>query len=439
MNKFYIDAKDRKIYAYKYENDQITYLALNRKETENLLNRLTKNNVREVKRIGASLEAVFTDRISITLEGFRVLYPRKDRYDRYYRKIMNKIKDFKDKERMKKYKETLPSNHKPKVNRSKKVKLPSKQILAGVLSATITASLIAGIINKESSKEEKLESPSISYTTLKEEEKTIPYKLETSVVDYSENSQDLDLVQEETNTVKVKLAFDDKTDDGKLANTIENCRQYLDPWIERYGLPKDLTYALVCQESGGVLDLSINSGGACGPMQLQVAAFHNENAIEYIKVPIYENGELTGEYDEFYVADARHLDDTRLAGKDYLVMQDLEDNFRIGCAIFRRCIDRYKNIFVAIDAYNKGLYCLPSYCSEEQIEYYQNNFNDFSWVNIIPNAKGNNYGDPNYIWNVLRYLDTGTRGDANIEYYYQDNLISIDLMNTNVYNNELSR
>ena len=266
MNKFYIDAKDRKIYAYKYENDQITYLALNRKETENLLNRLTKNNVREVKRIGASLEAVFTDRISIILEGFRVLYPRKDRYDRYYRKIMNKIKDFKDKERMKKYMETLPSNHKPKVNRSKKVKLPSKQILAGVLSATITASLIAGLINKETSKVEKLESPSISYTTLKEEEKTIPYKLETSVVDYSENSQDLDLVQEETNTVKVKLAFDDKTDDGKLANTIENCRQYLDPWIERYGLPKDLTYALVCQESGGVLDLSINSGGACGPM-----------------------------------------------------------------------------------------------------------------------------------------------------------------------------
>lgn len=437
MNKFYIDAKDRKIYAYQYENDQIKYIALTKKETENLLDRLTKNSVRGVTRIGTSLEAVFTGRISITLEGFHVLYPRKDRYDRYYRKIMNKIKDFKDKERMRKYKETLPPNHIPKVNRSKKAKLPTKQILAGVLSATITASLIAGLINKETSKEGTMESPSISYATLKEEEKAIPYELESDVVDYSEKVEETPIVEEE-NSIKVELAFDDKTDDGKLANTIENCRQYLDPWIERYGLPRDLTYALVSQESG-TLDFTINSGGACGPMQLQAEAFHNDNAIEYIKVPVYENGKMTGEYDEFYVADHRHLDDPRLVGKNYLVMQKVEDHFQIGCAYLRECIDKYENIFIAIDAYNKGLYCLSNYCSEEQIEHYKENLNDFSWTNIIPNAKGNNYGDPNYLWNVLRYLDTGTRGDAKIEYYYQDELIRIDLMNTNVYNNELSR
>lgn len=120
-------------------------------------------------------------------------------------------------------------------------------------------------------------------------------------------------------------------------------------------------------------------------------------------------------------------------------MQNLEDNFQIGCAVLRRCIDRYKNIFIAVDAYNKGLYCLSNCCTEEQLEHYKNDFTDFSWLNMITNAKGTNYGDPNYIWNVLRYLDTGTRGEADIQYYYGDELINVDLTNTNVYNNEFKR
>ena len=147
----------------------------------------------------------------------------------------------------------------------------------------------------------------------------------------------------------------------------------------------------------------------------------------------------TGEYDEFYVADARHLDDPRLEGKNYLVMQNLEDNFRIGCAQLRRCIDKYENIFIAVDAYNKGLYAMSNVCSEENLNYYQNNFEDFSWVNLIPSHYGENYGDKDYIWHVLRYLDTDVRGEANIEYFYGSELIKVDLTNTNVYNNELKR
>ena len=238
--------------------------------------------------------------------------------------------------------------------------------------------------------------------------------------------------------VSVEFAFDDATANGKLEQTIANCSPYLNKWIERYGLPKDLTYALVCQEYGR-LDCTINSGGACGPMQLQVEAFHNDNAIEYLQVPVYENGKLTGEYDEFYVADERKLDDPRLVGQNYLVMQNLENNFQIGCAQLRRCIDKYKNIFLAVDAYNKGLYAMSSACSEEELAHYENDFNDFSWTNIIPSVYGENYGDKNYLWNVLRFLDTGTRGEADIEYYYNGELISIDLTNTNVYNNDLVR
>ena len=224
----------------------------------------------------------------------------------------------------------------------------------------------------------------------------------------------------------------------QLEQTKELCSPYLDYWIERYGLPKDLTYALVSQEYG-LLDCTINSSGACGPMQLQVASFHNDNAIEKIKVAVYNNGVPTGEYDEFYVADERKLDDPRLAGQNYLVMQNLEDNFRIGCAQLRRCIDKYKNIFLAIDAYNKGMYAFSSSCDDASLAYYKEHPEDFSWTNIIPNHFGENYGDKDYIWHVLRYLDTDTRGEANIEYNYEGELIKIDLTNTNVYNSELKR
>ena len=82
---------------------------------------------------------------------------------------------------------------------------------------------------------------------------------------------------------------------------------------------------------------------------------------------------------------------------------------------------------------------MSSACSEEELAHYENDFNDFSWTSIIPSVYGENYGDKNYIWNVLRFLDTGTRGEADIKYYYNDELISIDLTNTNVYNNDLVR
>ena len=120
-------------------------------------------------------------------------------------------------------------------------------------------------------------------------------------------------------------------------------------------------------------------------------------------------------------------------------MQDLEDNFQIGCAIFRRCIDRYENIFMAVDAYNKGLYAMSNVCDESTLEHYKTDFTDFSWTKLIPEAYGEQYGDKDYIWHVLRYLDTNTRGEANIEYFYQGELIRVDLTNTNVYNNELAR
>ena len=424
MNKFYIDDSDgRKYFAYKYRQDKVKYIGLDYNDVSLLLSSIAQDKIRNIHDKDKYMEIVFESGFTLIIDNLKVFNPHKDNHDKYFQALLIKIKSFIEKETLKKYKETLPINYIPKVNRTRQKGLPTKRIIAGALSLALTASMIASLINKEMAKAKNLtseESINISYTLPKPE------------------NDKIEIEEVEDNSIKVDLTFLDETANGKLEQTIELCAPYLDPWIERYGLPKDLTYALVSQESG-LLDCTINTGGACGPMQLQVAAFHNDNAIEYVKVPVYENGKPTGEYDEFYVADARYLNDSRLEGKNYLVMQNLEDNFRIGCAQLRRCIDKYKNIFIAVDAYNKGLYALSSICSEETINYYQNNFEDFSWVNLIPNHFGENYGDKDYIWHVLRYLDTNTRGEANIEYCYKEELIEVDLTNTNVYNNELKR
>lgn len=426
MNKIYIDYNNgRKYYAYKYKNDKVIYIPLNSKDIENFLKSISNQPIAKLISKENFKEIIFENGISIVVDKLNVLYPNHDEHDKYFFNILKKVREHVTNRNIDLYKKSLPKNHIPKVNRKSKNRFPTKRIMAGALSFAITVSLISGLLEKELAKADYIgEEKSITYTMPPKKETTVSNKN----IEYEVTSP----------TIEVDLAFDDLTENGKLEQTIEMCASYLDPWIERYGLPKNLTYALVCQEYG-LLDCTINSSGACGPMQLQVASFHNDNAIESCKIPVYENGKLTGEYDEFYIADARKLDDPRLVGKKYLVMQDLEDNFQIGCAVLRRCIDKYKNIFIAIDAYNKGLYCLSSICSDDQLEHYKNNLTDFSWINIIPNNKGENYGDKDYLYHVLRYLDTDIRGNANIEYYYNGELIKVDLNNTNVYNSELSR
>lgn len=427
MNKFYIDEnKGRKYYAYEYLNDQIKYVSLKDKDILTLLSSISKDKIKEIHDQGKSMEITFNNGITLIIDNLKIFFPHHDFFDHYFESLLNKLNTALEKSNWKDYQEKLPKNHIPAVSRKKKSKLPTKtMITASLVSLSIAISCLASTLEKQKVGDLKVEQE-ISYSVPKVSMPELPIEEENI------SAKDND------NVVQVELAFNDETANGKLEQTIQNCAPYLDEWIERYGLPQDLTYALVCQESG-TFDLTINSLGSVGPMQLQVDQYHNENAIEKITVPVYENGKLTGEYDEFYVADARHLDDPRLEGKNYLVMQNLEDNFQIGCAVLRRCIDRYKNIFIAVDAYNKGLYCLSNCCTEEQLEHYKNDFTDFSWLNMITNAKGTNYGDPNYIWNVLRYLDTGTRGEADIQYYYGDELINVDLTNTNVYNNEFKR
>lgn len=425
MNKFYInEANGRQYYVYQYQNNEVKYLSLNKSDSFVLLQKIIDDNIRHVRDKDKYLEIIFESGFSLVIDNIKVFLPHKDNYDEHFYTLLNKVKDFIERKSISEYKKTLPPNYIPKVNRKRKRRLTSQRLIVGTISFALSVSLLASLFSKEMAKgaEKNLEefNTSISYN--------VP----------EEATSEVELITSEDDSIKVELAFADEADNGKLDQTIELCASYLDPWIERYGLPKDLTYALVAQEYG-LLDFSVNSSGACGPMQLQVNAFHNDDAIEYIKVAVYEDGVFTGKYDEFYVADANRLDDPRLEGKNYLVIQDVQDHFQIACAQLQRCIEKYQNIFIAVDAYNKGLYALSSICDEETLNYYQNNFNDFSWIDLILESYGENYGDKDYLWHVLRYLDTDTRGQTTITYYYQGEEINVDLTNTTVYNSELSR
>lgn len=437
MNKIYIDYDNgRKYYAYTYKNDKVHLTPLTQEEIMAVLRTMAKGNYTRIENRKNSSEISYSNNLSIVIDNVKV-FTKTGKYDLIFEELLKELTSGE----LKRYAKTLPSKYIPKVNRKRR--MPKKlQVLAGSLSFVAMLSLASSFLSKDKAKvttEEQIISELQTSTKASQSdlESLLTYENNNSL-DNDTSLEEQEIIEDSSDTIQVELAFDDMTASGKLEQTIELCSPYLDEWIERYGLPKDLTYALVSQEYG-LLDCSINSGGACGPMQLQVSSFHNDNAIEYCKIPVYENGEFTGEYDEFYIADARRLDDPRLEGKNYLVMQDLEDNFQIGCAIFRRCIDRYENIFMAVDAYNKGLYAMSNVCDESTLEHYKTDFTDFSWTKLIPEAYGEQYGDKDYIWHVLRYLDTDTRGEANIEYFYQGELIRVDLTNTNVYNNELAR
>jgi len=253
--------------------------------------------------------------------------------------------------------------------------------------------------------------------------------------DIPENSLAINNYEEE-NRVTCIFPFEVK-EDGKFETTIQNCAPYAEEYIARYGLPRDLTYALICQESGSLTSIDERIG-TVNPMRIDPKEMNGE----FFKVPVYENGAFTGEYDCFYaVATEADKNNPKYAGYKVLAIDNLKEHFQIGCAYIRRGIDRYKNIWIGLDSNNKGLYAFSNVYEkgyvtpEHNREYYQDNPSDFSWINLIAEhykvAKKDPdfvYGDPIYLANVLRYLPLKD-GKALIEYDYKGETIVIELVN----------
>ncbi len=450
MSRLYLTYNEkrncREYYSYEVFGSRPVYTTLTDQEISGLLQAILSNGIRRVKEINGSLIEIesHTGNIAI-VDTLKVFSKKSDKHDGLISSLCVATKESIEKENIWEYKKNNPE--KPaKVNRNR---MSNKKLIASGLSLALGAVLVGSTILSEISKTRKMSNENDTPSVVAEiETPDFKDKLEEAISSAQDTlKEELSKIEipEFDDSIRVSVGFDDVTDSGKLEQVIEDCSPYMEYWIDRYGLPANQSYAILSLESG-VLECIEQKNGACGPTQLQLGAQHGE----HYKLTVYKDGVPTGEYDEFWVADARKLDDPALQGKPLKIIQNLEDNFQIGCGYYQRCIDRYQNIFIATDAYNKGLYALTKTyekCGdkiEKPLEYYKENFNDFSWTSIIPEHSKevfglDVYGDPEYIWDVLKHLDTDARGNAEIKYCCNGKVISVDITNANVYNNTSER
>lgn len=449
MSRLYLTYNERsgkrEYYSYDVLQTGPVYIVLNEEEVKAYLNMIVTSSLARAREVNDSLMEIETQNGDIVIVDNAKVFSRVyDEQDSLIAALAQTVKTYLERKRREEYKRENPNYKTKRVNRKKR----NKWILRGlsISAATImVANILVSEIKKDDLKEEKLEAAIEDVVETKTQDKIAYEIVENGAESLTEKAKNIISEQENKNAIHVEVGFDDVTDSGKLEQTMEDCSPYMDYWIDRYGLPRNITYALLSLESG-IPECIEQKNGATGPTQLQVRAQHKE----HYKIAVMKDGKYTGEYDEFWAADINRLDDPDLEGKPIKIIQNLEDNCQIGCAYFRRCIDRYHNIFLAIDAYNKGLYAMNKVyekCGdqiEKTLDYYKEHMEDFSWSTIIPTYSKEvfdkeTYGDPTYIWDVLKHLETDTRGETTIEYYFNGELITVDIKNTNVYNNEQRR
>lgn len=412
MNKFYINNdKGRKYYTYSFENGHIKLMPLNEKDTEVFLSHITSKPIEQIISKENYKEIIFGGNTSLIIEKLRDLYPKQDKYDKYFLILLKKAREFVTRENIRSYKKTLPPNHIPKVNRTKKSKLPAKQIIAGALSFSIGISLIAGLVNQEINKEKFVDlNPTISYTV----PKTSPIALE------KKSNISIDTV--------INLAFPDRTESNRVSeelSKLEETREYFGDSIsyysERYGIPYDIACAQVTQERPNIKD------GVCiNPCQITYEYFIGET----MTVPVYDESGFTGNYDTFEVTEE--------------MLNSKDGNIKVGLAYTRYCIDKFDSLIMGLFAYNQGDSALRIACNHYgvDIEDYLGEENAIKARDIINRYyedKEKTHGDAEYLENVFSYLDLSDRGSITLKYYVNGVEKTMEINNTLIYNNELSR
>lgn len=462
MPSFYINSKS-KVYSVK-SGKGLMFQEIS--EMTTFYRRLLNAKIHDVSINGETIKTTWNDNVEVIFDVC-VFDNKYNVYNDYIDSLKTKINRFMERKNLSEYKKRVPDKSKRKINRSYSKNLG--RLVAGTL-ATVTILAISATLRNNKSNNLSIASASIPEIDKPKIEETLreqqPSEVKTlkreMTIDTATMPEVDDLVERKTeipdndNFIRCELAFDQKTD-GKMEATITNCAPYMEEYIERYGLPRDLTYAITCQENGS-LTLIDDRIDAPNPMRIDPI----ENNGEFFRnIPVYKDGKLTGEYDSFYVV-AKEADknNPKYAGYKVLAIDNLIDHFQIGCANIRRGIDRYRNIFIAVDSNNKGLYAFTNVYDKALFdipnsrEYYENNFNDFTWTDfiakhykLVKNKPDFVYGDPNYIWNVLRYLEVDANGVIHIEYDYKGETIKVELTNQNMldknevdnYNSNLRR
>lgn len=411
MNKFYINYNNgREYYAYKYKNDQVTYTKLSEREIMALLSKIGENRIKKIIDNDKSMEVTFENSFSLVIDNSKIFLMQQNSQDRYFFRLLNKIKRFTESETLKTKRKI---NH---VNRNKSKRIP-KAIIAGTLSFSIGVSMLVGIINKEISKSKEV-SPGSDIT-------------QEINIDVNRNIKEniaFDIPEETEKDATIKLAFEDRTESNRVSeeeSKLEETKNYYGTIIfnysTRYGLPYELACAQITQERPNI------KNGVCDNIcQITYDLFIGRT----LTVPIYNEQGFTGEYETFEVT------------KEMLDTPD--GNIKTGLAYLRICTDKFNSLISGLFSFNQGEYALNLACNYYGLnkeDYYgdENAIKARDLINRYYEEQGKKHGDSTYLENVFSYLYLDERGSVNLEYYLGSEKKTVEIKNTLVYNNELSR
>lgn len=412
MHKYFITyEKERSFYAYR-NSSNVT--ALKTKEIEGILEYIAKSSILDLREIGENaLEIIFAGNVSIMIDDIRVFEYNNNQFDSYIKNLQKRITTYSERKAIESYNQKLPHGYKPRVNRHKKRK---GRVIATGLSLVVLINLGLAL-NKELSKSDKQEFKKyeISYELPKAQMPSyIPDEVEINTPEINLNEN-------------IELAFEDRTESGKLEETILYCGNEIKYYSERYGLPYEVCCAQITQERDTKEGWMNNN-----PCQITYDLFVGRK----MHIPVYDESGFTGEYDDFTIT--KEMLDTK------------EGNIMVAIAYDRICVDKFESLSTGVYSYNQGEYALNLACDEYELD-----INDYKGDSKTLEAKSlidkyfqeknelrgkseAKHGDPLYLEHVFSYLplDQGTR---EISYYIKDKLITVDLTNINVYNNEFTR
>lgn len=212
------------------------------------------------------------------------------------------------------------------------------------------------------------------------------------------NYEENDLIEtneeNETFTNVTYLNFESEVDGEKYEHAYNGYYDIVSKYSEKWGVPENVIMAMLTQESGGYVPDNL--------MQIVFESWNDQVLTEYDFVNNrYQSIVLTDEPEKY-------------VGQDITIItrEDLRNkvtNISVACAIFRYCLEQmHYNIPAAIQSYNQGCNGVKSVfarTSEETGIPVDELFNDQTNVEFMNYTNILDWGDPNYLNNVSRYID----------------------------------
>lgn len=424
MNRLYLTYNERsskrEYYSYAVLKNNPVYVSLNANEIEGYLYKILSSEIAKIKEISASLMEITMETGEMIIIDNVKVFKSLDKFDQYIREFQKRIKAYREAENIRDYKERLPKRYIPKVNRAKS-RARNKLLISGV-SLALVAILASNYLNTEIKKEQSnADFNDYGFAFVEDTTKT---KYEKPNI----GSNALPDVQDK-NGSNIEIPFESRLESDKLAATIDYCGEIIEYYSTRYGLPYLLNCAQITQERPSIID------GQCK----NICQVESSHIGEMFHIPVYDENGFTGTYDDFVVtAD---------------MLNTLEGNIKAGLAYDRKSVDKYDNLLLGYFLYNHGPNSLNKACEYYgiDIEEYKKPENVLKARDLIVSyykeVKPDGYGDPNYLENILSYIDLEDRSDITLEYYVGNDLETLTITNTNLidksaiedYNNDLSR